>query len=1172
MFLLGFPTHLSWGLISVRLLSVELQGFKSFVDRIKIPFEDGVNAIVGPNGCGKSNIVDAFLWVLGEQSAKSLRADKMTDVIFAGTKARKAVNFAEVTLTFSNEEGKFPLPFKEIAVTRRLYRSAEGTGESLFLINKKQVRLRDVHELFLHTGLGKEAFAVIGQGRVEEEISQSPFERRKMFDELAGVSRPLLKRKETLDRLKKSSDNVEKARIKFDEVYRQLDELKKQADQAEEYKKTQERLDLLHRVLHTKKSNKLKNRHDELTAKITSLEALKIEKQSLESTIHRDVSILKEQVELSWKALSNSTQEVERVKGQKNLSAQLYAQADERIKKATFRRTHLSQDLAKAKKFLDELTHSKQETQKKVFQQDHLLKQLKTLWEKSQEEQKEIEGQSSQLFTHLKSAQSFLIQKEREASQLEVRRNGEKKRSTDILQRVDALKKESQQLIIDPEDEVRIEQKKKDRASLLESIESAKGELQKLHSGAQQHEDRLKEVRADRLRIQTMRMSAQTKHATLGGLRNDHVGLDAGVKKLVQLSRDQKSQIYQKVRLLADIFKEDKEFFASQSLAAFSFVFSSFLVVERVEDLQLLVECAEKNKIQHYTCFCLELLGMDLTEWKKWIQSIPVIMKIGALDSSTPLALLDKGRFLQNGILFGIGSEGKNSLLIGKEMEVLQEEIDILVRSESQAVTQENEISEALESVTRLRRSLDQKMRSEEMRLLEVNKLLFDLERVLTHKAERLVVLEKESNRLQDELHQSQVLLTVLEKELFLAQELFTAAKNELMKQEAQSSQAAQKRASHQAILNQRETEYRTLENETRSSEKHLIEVSSKLQRCLEECERLETELKHIEQNLSGGDEKRKELFIELERIEVIVQEAEGRLDTLKKEAQEKKQSLQTKESALESVRKEVESLRNAHSQASKEVALVESDLAKYHDLAHSSEEEASLFDTQPESRIQQEIVGLETFSKEAGQINFRAIDDYNDLKNKQDFAIDELQDLEKSRDALIELIQQIEKDANLMFEKSFSEVRQAFQTNFTKLFGGGDADLLLVAPHAQDGADIEVDPFMRGVEIIAKPPGKEMRTLQLLSGGEKTMTALALLMAFFQVRPSPCCILDEVDAPLDEANVIRFTDLLRSFAKTAQFILITHNKKTMATCERLIGVSMEQKGVSTILELQLVS
>jgi len=1144
----------------VRLLSIELQGFKSFADRTKISFNEGINAIVGPNGCGKSNIVDAFTWVLGEQSAKSLRADKMIDVIFAGTKSRKAVNFAEVTLIFSNEDGRLHLPVKEVAITRRLYRS----GESEYLINKKAARLKDLHELFLHTGLGKEAFAVIGQGRVEEEIAQSSFERRKIFDELSGISRPLLKRKETLDRLRKSTENVEKAKIRFDEIYRQLEELKNQAEVAKTFEEKKEQLGQFKQLLASKRKHKFQAKFHDLNTRKAALEAQKDERSASESSEFREVSALKEQVEISWKTLSTHTQELERINGQKNLVQQMLQQLDDKLKKTSFRQNQIAQECAKAKKLHQELDGEQSSLSQQYQALEKKLREEKGQWEKLAGEQKKLEESFNKQFVNVKSAQSALVQQERLKNSKQVSCDACAKGLEEIKNKLEGIAKEHKELIRSSPDTGEFEQLKKEQKKQTDALSKLRSALVDLNKNIVDAEDGLKSIRSEKMQRQTARLSTQTKLLTLEGLRREHIGLDAGVKKLLEQNKNLKSPLYNKLFLLADILKEDKKFLKNTDIESFSAVFSSFLVVETVEDLELLIETCSKLKVQQFHCFCLKLLGMSREAFCKWITTLPTVDAISQAKGSG-YVIVKGGKLIREGIITGFGNESKNPLVLDGEIETLSGQVKVLIAEEEKVTLQEKEKSSAFDDLIQKRRTTDQEMRSLEVKLLEINKQSHEFERKSLGQSERIRILERESQRLQDSLDPQKKELKKLGEELEEAEKLLQNSKNELIKQESLSKKIEKEREGQSERLLHAESAYREVERAHRECERKVVESSSRLKRTKEEIDRLELETKQITSNLDNSEDKREPLFKEVLEKQELHDEYKARLDRLKTDAEEKKRLLKEKEELVAAIREQLESIRNEHLQVSKELVSVEAELEKVKDAEAVSSDVLDKYKEMSESKLSSEIQKLDSLCSDASQINFRAIQDYETLKGKQNLCGDELQDLESSHLSLLELVQQIESDAEDLFRKTFEQVRQAFQLNFSKLFGGGDADLLMVESDTQD-------PFSRGVEIIAKPPGKDMRTLQLLSGGEKTMTAFALLMAFFQVRPSPCCILDEVDAPLDEANVLRFTDLLRSFSAVCQFLLITHNKKTMATCEHLVGVSMEQKGISTVLQLQLVN
>lgn len=1082
----------------MRLKKIEMCGFKSFADRTVVHFDSGITAVVGPNGCGKSNISDAFRWVLGEQSAKSMRGEKMGDVIFSGNSRRKGSPFAEVILTFTEVGEVLPVDYEEVAIGRRLYRN----GDSEYRLNGNLVRLRDIQSLFWETGLGKESFAIFEQGKVEEVIVCSPLERRPIFESAAGILRFRIRRKEALQKLEKSGENLARLEDLLGEVNRQLGELEKQVAEAKEYRQTKSQLDQLERA--TLRAKLLR------AEEAASREGSRLERLDERLTLAKERLLAREKGATAAQAalkeaeeqFQTHREELYRVRSEQRVVG-VEAEALQK------RLAELDQRLAKWRSELDQL-------QEGLAPLAALEKELAEVKGKEA-----LEGAVQRCRAAQRAAEEQRMERLREehaaASQLrelQVRLEGASERLGQLEQRKGEVKQRLTEV------ERLVKEKRQRLEATSTAVDQSKGALLLLDEQLKKQRSRLAQLKSEGDLRQIAIAESRTREKVLLRLKEEREEFSPGAKRLLQA--------FQQVRPLSE-----KVSFA-QEMAALLEGYSQTLWAPTLDQLQEVRLFAKKEGITGFSITSPELIDMQVD-------------RVDLSDLKRKGCVASDGEYLDSrGVLFTPSGSERSSFAREAELAELKEQLSDLNGEREKGRREFTELQTEIERLEGDRRERDRLHRQEEMRLVEVN---FALQRA---KAD-LEQLEKEESggqlRHQEWLKSKEELLSSIEK------------------LKAQQAKAAEALTKAQALCLKVESE---LENELQ-----LEQQQGQRRLTLAKLQAMERQRVKGEQEIAQGEANRKELLGQIDRAKSAFAKIESALGVEEercKRAEEVRVALRTKlEGAGEQLRlarEELQKLQLERGQIEEQLRLsrlaleaIGGEIAERFELAPIQLKQMELPKIESIKESEREVYQLRRKLEAATQVNLGSVEEYEQSKERSDQLTAQVKDLHDSKRELLQMVSQLERSCRKQFRETFEKVRANFQRHFQLLFQGGEADLKLT-----DSPDI----LEAGIEIVAQPPGKQMRSMSLLSGGEKCLTALALLFAIFEVNPSPVCILDETDAPLDESNVGRFLAVLDSFLETTQFILITHNKKTMESAAVLIGVTMEERGVSKPIEMRL--
>jgi chromosome segregation protein len=1174
----------------MRLKKIEIFGFKSFAEKVVLDFNFGITGIVGPNGCGKSNISDAFRWVLGEQSAKSMRGAKMPDVIFAGTTGRKPLNFAEVTLTFSDIAGQLPTEYEEIAITRRLHRSKNGeTAESDYFINRRQVRLKEIHDLFLDSGIGKNAFSIFEQGKIDQIIQFTPLERRYIFEEAAGILRFLSRKREALRKLEQTEFNIARVKDIHSEVEKQIAILQIQAEKAELYKENKKKLEQLELSLLFFKWNNFETKLSDLeqTANL-SLSKLHEKNREMNGLVqnHREK---KEAFSTKEKELLAKKEFLLKLESQNEILANEQRSNQERILELAAREKRIEESiLANINKRLERERQSSQYLEQKKSIEAQLRDQ-ETLLHKLRQKSAEFDEQVSRLRSDYQKNHQKQLKAIQDESTVRSDLKQQEGRLERTKERIRQLKIGQQQIVKQIEEHKKIiNEKQSELQCVLEKIEKEKTSLLSLDGQIKQINDQILQTQKEQKEIHHLLTENRARHKILLRLREELEGFSSGTKQLLLESNNPKSPLFKKLRGLYEYLTPEKGFEMSLSLVMKPY--AQTLVVQTEADLRFVIDYAKKNSLKDFSLISLERVEKGLKgRGKKKEKKIPQLNSVCSQNSLSEhflshIALADEifspdksrgfeicsqnGFFIDSFDVIFYSQQGENNIFLREaEIKGIEEKLSEKESDKTRIDHLLSTLQQQQKQLLQNRQELDKAIRKEEMRLVEINFVIqrgkSDLERT-----------EHQQTQLGKEVETTENLLSQLAASIQIFSEKLSAASeaaNEIQKiaSTLQSSieQWTDSLKSNQKELREAEEEHQkySKENQRLAHSLHLIEVQDKEslheeKRLLQECSQGNELAASLKEKNSAIEERLSKAGLLLDKETKIKNSLEEELKSLQTVLEQSDQQTREQRHLLNQLEKEVNSQSIQRSQLESSKLGIESQLQERFD---KTIEQVQKLELKLEKSIEQTEKQLRAVRQEidsSDDINMASVEELDKHQVRYSFLNEQVTDLSQSKQELVKIIAELDKTSRKAFKDTFQAVRANFQKNFSILFEGGEADLQLTEAE---------DVLEAGIEIIAKPPGKQMRSITLLSGGEKCLTAIALLFAIFEVRPSPFCILDEVDAPLDESNVGRFANIVKQFVDRCQFIIITHNKRTMSIADVLFGISMEEKGISKVLSLE---
>ena len=1169
------------------LKSIEMQGFKSFADKTKVVFDKGVTAVVGPNGSGKSNITESLRWALGESSAKSLRGGKMPDVIFAGTEVRKALNYAEVAVTLDNSDGFIAGVGETIRVERHIYRN----GDNDYLIDGKKVRLRDIHDLFMDTGLGRDSFSIISQGRVEAIFNAKPEDRRAIFEEAAGILKYKIRKKETESKLNQTQDNLDRLEDIIYELDGQVKPLEKQAATAKCYleldgERRQTLLNLLVHDIEVGKSDLTQTQEDlaEVKDKLTSYyeerHRLETENQELKQKRHQ----ISEQISSDQQTLVDVTRLISDFERQIDLYTMESQQRSERKEETAARLSELESLKAEAQASLDKVNQ----------RQVKLNAELNTIAQELTAIQKDLEQFSDDpdtLIEHLREDYVSLMQEEAKVSNSLTQVTHDMESQTQALEAQAEEYKQAQAYLLSAQ-EVASEAQK--------AYQAAQASLQNLLDSYKEKDQSYQVIDKDYQEAQTKMFdlmdhlkSKEARRQSLESIQKNHSNFYAGVKSVLQNAQS----IQGIIGAVSEHLTFDTRYQTALEIAMGAS--GQNIIVEDEAAAKRSIDYLKRNRQGRATFLPLTtikprqlngqfaqilanapgFIGMasDLVTYEERLANIfqnilGVTAIFNTIDNANKAAravrfqvrmvTLDGSEIRPGGAFAGGANKQNNSLFIKPELDALTTEI-------SQIKAQLSDSEAKVEALKTKRKALqkaleDLKVDGENARLQE-QRLGLEYQQALSDVEKNQVLVDSfkqgsqgsEGANLQTKSEQLKAELAQIASKREAINDRIEAIK------EDKDALGQQK----QALLD-RQSELQLKERDLQAELRFAKTENNRLQADLSELTKESDSLKALLNNQVDEDQtdrlpqlqaqhkeavqRKDDLEQALVRAKIQVQDYEGQLEDLEErlaKAGNRNEDLIRQQTRLEERESQIsQSLRKFATQLAED----------YQMTLEAAKGQVTPLENVEQTR--QNLQSLERSIKALGPVNVEAIAQFEEVKQRLDFLNGQKDDLLEAKGLLLNTINDLDGEVKSRFKATFEAIRESFKQTFTQMFGGGSADLILTSDNLLEA----------GVEISVQPPGKKIQSLNLMSGGEKALSALALLFAIIRVKTIPFVILDEVEAALDEANVKRFGDYLNRFDKSSQFIVVTHRKGTMSAADSIYGVTMQESGVSKIVSVKL--
>ncbi|MFS9180260.1 chromosome segregation protein SMC [Streptococcus timonensis] len=1169
------------------LKEIEIQGFKSFADKTKVVFDQGVTAVVGPNGSGKSNITESLRWALGESSVKSLRGGKMPDVIFAGTESRKPLNYASVVVTLDNQDGFIKDAGQEIKVERHIYR----TGDSEYKIDGKKVRLRDIHDLFLDTGLGRDSFSIISQGKVEEIFNSKPEERRAIFEEAAGVLKYKTRRKETESKLQQTQDNLDRLEDIIYELDNQIKPLEKQAATARKFIELDGQrkaiyLDVLVAQIQASKAEldlteeELNQVQELLTSYYQKREELEEENQTLKKKRHdlqaemsKDQSTLMDLTALISdleRKLALSKLETEQVAlNQQEAQARLASLDEKRnalIQEKEEKEANLSQleeNLAVNTKELNRL-----EAELLAFSDDpdQMIEQLRERFVAFLQEEADVSNQLTRIENDLENSRQQTQNQEEQLESLKEQLASAKSKASEQELALKSAKEKVQTLLADYQTNAKQEEEQK------QSYQSQQNQLF----------DRLDSLK-----------NKQAKAQSLENIIKNHSNFYAGVKSVLQ----EKNRLGGIIGAVSEHLTFDVRYQTALEIALGAS--NQHIIVENEQAATKAIDFLKRNRAgratflplttikarsisgqnQDVIASSLGFLGMadELVTFDSKLEAIfkNLLATTAIFDTvehardaarkvryQVRMVTLDGTELRTGGSYAGGANRQNNSIFIKPELEKLQKEIaqeEKLLRQEEENLKSVQEALNTLSQTLETIKFQGEQARIEEQGLYlayqQTSQQVEELETLLKLQEQELTNLRGGDWQAEKEKCQERLAVIATEKQKLESEiEEIKSNKNAIQERyQSLQDSLSQERLRKTEMLGQKRYEVADIERINKELEyldMEQEEIERLLQEKVDNLEKVDTEL--LAKQEREAKSQKEEIQQGLIRKQFELDDIEGQLDDIASHLEQARQQNEEwirKQTRAEATKEKItDRLRYLQSQLTEEYQI---------SYTEALEQANQLEDL---AIAEQKVKDLEKSIRSLGPVNLDAIEQFDEVHERLEFLNSQRDDILSAKNLLLETITEMNDEVKERFKSTFEAIRESFKVTFKQMFGGGQADLILT----------EGDLLTAGVEISVQPPGKKIQSLNLMSGGEKALSALALLFSIIRVKTIPFVILDEVEAALDEANVKRFGDYLNRFDKDSQFIVVTHRKGTMAAADSIYGVTMQESGISKIVSVKL--
>lgn len=1178
---------------------LEMQGFKSFADKTVLEFMPGITTVIGPNGSGKSNISDSIRWVLGEQSIKSLRGSKSEDIIFAGTQSRKSLGFAEASIVIDNSDGKLPIEYQEVVVTRRIFRN----GESGYFINKTPCRLKDVLELFMDTGIGKDGYSIIGQGKIDEILSNKSEERRNIFEEAAGIVKYRARKNESEKKLEQTKLNLLRINDILTEIEANIEPLKAQSEKAKKYLSLREELKSIEIGLFVYNIESYKAKLDEIVKDIDVISSQKTDEenkllvlQNLKENLKQEVEEIIAQIEETQNIGFESEKKIEQINSEINVQTERISnnienneRYEKEIEELELRNQEITEEKESRIQKKDNLMANREKFVKELEQKENKLKELT---EKLTEEEKNIEEKKRQVEqnTELKYENKELI------SNIEINNQNLQKRSKTVENELsDTVSKLDEKRMLKSDILKTFNEKSNKRNECKKRLEEINYKKEKANTKIKEYEDKINNLMSS-IRIK------DSKQKFLSEMEKEKEGYSRAVKSIL-LECEKNDKLNKGVKgVLANLISVPEEY-----QTAIEIVLGSTLqniVTETEEDAKKLIEYLRQNNLgrasflpiasvkgkridkliknnlgkvigiaaeliktdKKYEGIIYNLLGRTVV-----VEDMDTAIILARQNSYSFRIVTLKGDIITpSGAISGGSNQQKTTSIIGrtnqikeleKELEKLNIEVQSITKEKQDYELSIEDLIEEVSSIEHTAQEIEIEYATEKQRMESLEESIATLELKLASLKEEQREIEKtieENNTNKIEIEQKNNALEQETSSLNLEIQIF-----------------ADKNKENQKYIDDLNFDITNLKISVNSFD----ESNNSLDEILE---RIETEIKNNISKINNKKEQGEKLLkenLELEqlikaskeKIEQIKQEVSTSSDKIEKLKQDKlnknekiqkaERDIEERYSSLEEIKNQLNKIEVKKSKIEVELEQVVNKMWEDYEITPNNAKEYKKPNNIQETTKQVKEIRDEI--KELGSINIDSIEEYKQTKERYDYMCEQRLDLENSSSKLKKIIQEMTKIMKEQFETQFKIINKNFGEVFSELFGGGKAELRLTD---------EEDILNSGIEIEVQPPGKKLQNMSLLSGGERAFTAIALLFAILKINPAPFCVLDEIEAALDDVNVYRFAEYLKKFSKETQFLVITHRKGTMEAADTVYGITMEESGISKLLSMKLKS
>ncbi len=1182
------------------LKKVEIHGFKSFADRTEIDFENGITGVVGPNGSGKSNVSDAIRWVLGEQSAKTLRGSKMEDIIFAGTTKRKPTGMAEVTLTLDNTSGKLPIDYSEVSVTRRVYRS----GESEYYINKSLCRLKDIKEILMDTGIGIDGYSIIGQGRIDEILSNKSEDRRILFEEAAGIVKYKTRKEEAEKKLNSTNQNLVRVNDIIEELQARIEPLKNQSKKANEYIEIKGKLKNLEINLIVRELEQLKNNIETLKEQKTiigkQLNEYSINKSSIDEKYNSTKIKLKD-LEDSISQVQNNIYETLHLIDRKNGEITL---CKEKINNFTDNSLRIKKELSTIDKNIGIFKTQSFEEKEKL---DELNKELDIKKETLNSRASELEEVNNQLYhqeEEMEKSKSSVIEllnsiasKKSELNSLETLRSSLLKRQMQVDEELAQYNTKKEELVKKEENaienekliEIAFTEKKEEKKILEQKIQESNSLIFEINKELENIKNVIQESKTRKKILVEMEkdyegFNQSVKNTLIHGRKNPEIkkGIVGVVAELIQVPKGLEVAIEValggSMQNIVCYTSEDAKRTISD-LKKYNFGRVTFLPLDNIKSGNIANINHIKNTIDGIVNTAIDSIVFSEQYKNIFEYLLGRVIIVDKIENGIKLARKTGNKYKivslegdvinPGGSITGGSYRSKTTSILSRKREI--EDIEKIIESQTKVYYQKKEITEnyylELESQNKKYKETEQILKEREIDLVNASNGKIQIQKELANINQTINRLEKEIKELSNDGYETKLSIENIIKQINEFEKHRDNIQDSTFNNKTIYDEQKTKKDKLLDEVTGLKISYAELKEKKHHMERNLVEILNKEESLASDRTFKINELDEIKKSIDNLQKNLEEIQIELKDSDVLKQQYEFNLSQMKVN----KENLDTHYSEIEA-----------------DLKKINEDIGELQESKHKIEMKLTRLETQQESHLNKlwedyEISYMEAIEyknndinineaskhirelrnrlKDIGNVNLNAIEEYKEVLNRHEFLTTQKEDLIDAKNSLDKVIEEMDNTMRIQFMESFEKIKVNFDEVFRQMFGGGRADIKL---------ENEEDVLTTGIEIVAQPPGKKLQNLLLLSGGERALTAIALLFAILRVKPTPFCILDEIEAALDDANVYRFADFLKEFSTETQFIVVTHRKGTMEAVDVLYGITMQEEGISTLVSVKL--